>query len=131
MSLTQDDIDCWWTLKASAMATADALCCIPFCCFCGGCCGRYNPFVMRMTQETLKPGIEVCQATCMTQSVAAVAVPCTLCLCLWGCCGTATPCAKGVAACVLNVERASSADAVVVLEPPRRAEGFPSRTTTD
>ena len=112
-SLSEKDIDCLWTVEASARATVDALCCLPCCCFCGGCCGRYQPFVMRMSSETLKPGLEVCQATCTIQAMAAILVPCTFCLCLWGCCGTATPCAKGVAGCVMKVEKGSA----VVPEP--------------
>ena len=113
--LSEDDIDCWWTLKASAMATLDAVCCLPCCCFCGGCCGRYDPFIMQMSDEELKPGLEKCQATCATQASASIIVPCTGCLCLWGCCGTATSCAKGVATCVMRVEQKSK---VVIVTPP-------------
>ena len=103
-----DDIDCWWVVKASAMATLDALCCIPCCFFCGGCCGRYTPFLARMSDDRFKPGIQTCNATCMSQVIAAVVVPGSCCVCCWGCCGTAVPCARSVARCVLNVENGAS-----------------------
>lgn len=103
-SLQESDIDCCWTLKASALVTGDAICCLPCCCCCGGCCGRYSPLLAHLAQESIEPGAEACQATCMAQLYAAILVPFTCCLCMWGCCGTATPCARAVAKCVMKVE---------------------------
>ena len=101
-----DDIDCAWTLKASLLATIDAICCVPCCCGCGGCCGRFNPYILQLASDDdeYKQGVERCQLTCMTQMVAGLIVPCTCCLCCFGCCGLATPCARGVARCVMSVE---------------------------
>ena len=108
-TLSLNDIDCWWTFKAAVLSSLDALCCIPCCCFCGGCCGRYNPFIMQLSNDTLKPGIERCQVICATQLFAAIIVPFSGCLCCCGCCGIGSSCAKGIAACVLNVESTSTA----------------------
>jgi hypothetical protein len=37
-----DDFNCAKTLNLCARLTLDSFCCVPFCCFCGGCCGRYK-----------------------------------------------------------------------------------------
>lgn len=108
-----DDIDCVWTLRASSLATLDAICCMACCCGCGGCCGRFNPFIIHAVQlipeeDSINPGIERCQMTCIVQSIAGVVVPCTFCLCFFCCCGIATPCAKGVVECITSVENTNT-----------------------
>ena len=107
-SLSDDDITCWFTLKAAALGSLDSLCCIPCCCFCGGCCGQYEPFTSLVTQERSEPGCDRFNQTCMTQSTMALVVPFTCCLCFWCCCGTATPCAKALMACVSKNEETQS-----------------------
>lgn len=116
-TLSEDDIDCWWTVKASAMATLDSICCLPCCCFCGGCCGRYSPFITNISGDTMKPGSERCQGTCMTQMIAGIFVPFTGCLCLWGCCGAATSCARAIATCVVHVEHSNNTTRVNIAPP--------------
>jgi hypothetical protein len=117
--LELEDIDCCLTLKACALLSGDALCCIPCCCFCGGCCGRYNPCIINIDpSQSLKPGSERCQANCYIQSIAAMVMPCTFCGCLWGGCGLCTPCAKGVAQCTMGVESRANSKVVVAQPPP-------------
>ena len=117
--LALEDITCCLTLKACAYFTADAIMCIPCCCFCGGGCGRYSPCIFNVVpDESVKPGIERCQANCYVQCLASMLMPFTLCGCLWGCCGTATPCAKGIAQCVMGVESRANAKVVVSQPPP-------------
>lgn len=125
-AFTQADITCFWTLKAAVAATIDAVCCIPCCCFCGGCCGRYPPLLSSAIDDD-DPGrprraLDTCHETCLVQSQASIVVPCTLCLCCWCCCGTATPCAKAIAACTLNVEKQTPIDPPIhqqMAEDPR------------
>ncbi len=118
MTVHADDIDCWWTIKASALATLDALCCVPCCCFCGGCCGRFDAFAMRLDgDDKTKQGFERFTATCTVQTYAGVIVPCTACLCCWACCGTATPCAKGLVSCVIGVEKDGKVHPTTTAEP--------------
>lgn len=117
--LALEDITCCFTLKACAYLTADAIMCLPCCCFCGGCCGRYFPCIFNaVPDESVKPGTERCQATCYIQTFAAMLMPCTFCGCLWGCCGTATPCTKGIAGCVMGVESRANAKVIVAQPPP-------------
>jgi hypothetical protein len=114
--LTLEDIDCFFTLKTCTYFTVDAIMCIPCCCFCGGCCGRYSPCIFNLNpDESLNPGYERFFANCVVQTVASMIMPCTLCGCLFGCCGTCTPCARGIAQCVIGVESRSND---VIQTPP-------------
>ena len=94
---SEDDITCCLTLKTFGLLTLDAICCLPCCCFCGGCCGKYLPFVYKLDEkaaEQTKPGSETCSVVCCIQAGAAILLPCTCCGCLYCCCGIGTPCAK-------------------------------------
>lgn len=105
-----EDIDCCFTLKACALLTGDAFMCMPCCCFCGGCCGRYVPCIFKIDPNHFgKPGAERCVLVCQVQTLAGVLMPCTICGCLWGCCGVCTPCARGIVQCAMGVERRGSA----------------------
>ena len=94
---SENDITCCLTLKAFGLFTLDAICCLPCCCFCGGCFGKYLPFVYKLdpvSSAQTKPGSETCSAVCSIQTGAALLLPCTCCGCLYCCCGIGTPCAK-------------------------------------
>jgi hypothetical protein len=123
--LALEDITCCFTLKSCVYLTGDAVMCLPCCCFCGGCCGRYSPCVFNaFPDESIKPGPERFQATCYVQTFAAMLMPWTLCGCLWGCCGTCTPCAKGLAQCIMGVEARDNAKAEGVVVPPPVQNGM-------
>ena len=59
-----DNINYPFTFNFCAALTLDAICCLTCCNFCGGCCGRYSPFILKAIGETPKPGIELFQITC-------------------------------------------------------------------
>ena len=94
---SENDITCCITLKAFGLLTLDAICCLPCCCFCGGCCGKYLPFMYKLdpvSSAQTKPGSETCGSVCLIQSLSAILLPCTCCGCFYCCCGIGTPCAK-------------------------------------
>ena len=49
---------------------------------------------MKEALKALNPGYEVFFITCYTQLLLGIIMPWTLCGCLWGCCGLATPCTR-------------------------------------
>jgi hypothetical protein len=94
---SEDDITCGLTLKAFGLLTLDAICCLPCCCFFGGCFGKYLPFIYKLdpiSAEQTKPGLETCAAVCNIQTGAALLLPITCCGCCYCCCGLGKPCAK-------------------------------------
>jgi hypothetical protein len=117
-----EEVTCGSTLKACALLTADAICCIP-CCMCfGGCCGKYEPFAASAFSDLkTKPGYERFGAVCLVQCMAALFMPFTCCGCCWACCGTCTPCATGV----FNMVKSNDAPAKqnnAVTKPPTEME---------
>jgi hypothetical protein len=115
--LDLDDIDCCFTIKACALLTGDAILCIPCCCFCGGCCGRYSACISKIESKELgKPGTERCGMNCQVQTLAGILMPITLCGCLWGCCGTCTPCVRGIVQCTMGVEKRAE------VQPPQQSD---------
>ena len=105
-------LTCWNTVKVMALATLDAMCCLPCCLCCGGCCGRYAPFLAHINVPgSSKPvfgvteaGVERCKATCSVQTYAALLMGSSCCGCFWCCCGLGAPCAKAAVECMLQVE---------------------------
>ena len=94
-------IDCLFTLKAcGAFMFGDAVCCLPFCHCCGGCCGKYDACVVHAVGPALagvtKPGPDRCWHTCMFDMYA-----CSAALLCCGCflcgCGLGAPLIKGIA----------------------------------
>jgi hypothetical protein len=77
--------------------TGDAACCPFCCCFCGGCCGKYEPCIHHVIPLNTSPGGERLQATFFLQCAAAAIMPFTLCGCCWACCGLCTSCTMCVA----------------------------------
>lgn len=116
-----EDIDCRFTLDLCARLSVDALCCLPCCCFCGGCCGRYKPCAAGLFPEESKDiekGSDTFMVTCWIQLLSGILMPSTLCGCLWACCGTATPCVKCVYNKVKKVESDNKAVEVATVAPP-------------
>ena len=115
---TVDEMTCGSTLKACALLTADALCCIP-CCMCfGGCCGKYEPYAASAFSDLkTKPGEERFASVCLVQCMAAMLMPFTCCGCFWACCGTCSPCARGVLY-VVKSNDAPVAPSTTVTKPP-------------
>ena len=102
---TNEEVTCMRTLHGFAWLSLDALCCLTFCTGCGGCCGRYEPFVAKVvTGMQTSPGSERSTAVCAVQCLAAIVLPLTFCGCLWGGCGLCTPCVNGIVKCVEDVE---------------------------
>jgi hypothetical protein len=117
-----EEVTCGSTLKACALLTADAICCIP-CCMCfGGCCGKYEPFAASAFSDLkTEPGQQRFGTVCLVQCMAAMFMPFTLCGCCWACCGTCTPCATGV----FNMVKSNDAPAKqtsAVTKPPTDQE---------
>ena len=98
--VADDAIDCSFTLNLCSRLTVDALCCVPCCCFCGGCCGKYQPCAAGAFPESetkdIKQGSETFMITCYTQLMSGILMPWTFCGCCWACCGLGTPCVKSV-----------------------------------
>jgi hypothetical protein len=107
--LEDKDITCCFTLQACARLSVDAVCCVPCCCFCGGCCGRYNPIVIGLfpnnVAQHVNPGWDRFGLTCITQLIAASVLPSTFCGCCWAGCGLCTPCTRKVIEKVSQVEK--------------------------
>lgn len=115
-----ESINCPFTFNFCAAASLDAICCLTCCNFCGGCCGRYEPFTAIVMDEKMhgvkmQPGIEIFQATCFAQCIACMIMPASFCGCCWACCGIATPCMKCVVGCVQNVEHTNNK---IAIQPP-------------
>lgn len=113
----EHDITCLWTVKTCALLSLDAVCCLPCCCFCGGCCGKYAPCVASSIPSdgnifSKTAGSDRCLETCTLQTIASMLMPLTLCGCLWGACGLATPCARGALQKVMSRDRAASAGTI-------------------
>lgn len=91
------NVTCLFTIDVCARLTVDAFCCLPCCCACGGCCGKYRSCVVgaseiEKTFSPPAPGFDRFMETCFVQASAACLMPFSLCGCLWACCGLATPC---------------------------------------
>ena len=109
-------VDCLFTLKAcGAFMCGDALCCLPFCHCCGGCCGKYDACVVHAVGPELagvtKPGPERCWQTCMLD-VYACSSAFMCCGCFLCCCGLGAPIIEGL---VIKTER-NKRDVAVILE---------------
>jgi len=115
-----DEITCPSTVKLCAAASLDSLCCMTCCNFCGGCCGRVRPFTMKAMNENADPGMDLFLTNCYMQCIAGILMPFSLCGCFWACCGTCTPCVKGVYKCVISVEENNGKQLAVV--PPIKNE---------
>ena len=118
------DITCMFSLKLCAALSVDTVCCLPFCCFCGGCCGRIPPvigLVMPEAIEDIKPGWDLCGVTCTTQCLAMSFMPFTGCGCLWACCGICTPLVKCVIKSTNTVDKNASKKAKAMMTTPPQA----------
>jgi hypothetical protein len=120
-----EDVTCCFTLNACARLTVDALCCIPCCCGCGGCCGRYKPCVAgAFPEDAVKElfeensGSERCLETFAVQTFSALILPWTLCGCFWACCGLATPCARCTLQCVIKQDEKNKKRTPVIDSKP-------------
>jgi hypothetical protein len=111
MGIDKDDITCGDTLEVCARLSVDAACCLPCCCFCGGCCGKFRPCIAGAFPEEFskESGYERFGETCMAQLFAGFFMPSTFCGCLWACCGLATPCTRFV---INKVESRESSSAI-------------------
>ena len=117
LPVKDDDLmNCYSTITACALLSLDAICCIPCCMGCGGCCGKYEPCVTSAVPgfET-EPGQERFGVVCLVQCMAAMMLPFTFCGCCWACCGTCTPCAVGV----INLVKSNN-DPVTATKPPKK-----------
>ncbi len=106
-----DNLSCCDTIKLFSSATVDSICCIPCCCFCGGCCGKYNAAIMKhfpKEAENIKPGFDRFGSTCYIQLLECLLMTNTCCGFCWGCCGTCTPCAKFIIRKITKVETQSN-----------------------
>jgi hypothetical protein len=102
-----NDVNCLFTIKTCAFLTLDAFLCLPCCCFCGGCCGRFEPCIANMFPNDInsKPGGERCHTVCTVQCFSGILMPLSFCGCFWGFCGICTPCTKCLAQCMISVEK--------------------------
>jgi hypothetical protein len=119
MTFNIDDVTCLFTLKACAQLSVDAVCCIPCCCACGGCFGRYQPCIAESFPDQFekKGGGNRSVETCFVQTVTGILMPFTCCGCLWACCGLATPCARCVIGCVVTQDEKNNAQSTIHLPP--------------
>ena len=106
-----ENLNCFNTIKLASYLTIDSICCVPCCCFCGGCCGKYNACVLGLfpnEAQSIQPGFDRFSSTCHIQMMSWTTMTFTCCGCCWACCGTCTPCAKFIAKQVVKNETSAN-----------------------